>query len=311
MAAISNQQSVARSEYPQVFYVRIPDPDCKETLSQCQQVMVPVGDDNVQAALNAYDTDHNHVLDVNDIKADPASAIPAMAAARLAQIWVGTQYLSNSQHKLAGADAVVHWARASLAIDRAYATVEFLKSFNSRNIHDGFWGHEIEYNAADWEQIVKRLGVGGNGYVTDMRSAYDAIEAFTNSAKLYAHTFSHDDCRPIGGCSRVTDAWVFDPTPLPEGLRSLFTAALAKLNTINAFAMDGEVECEGWSCPSNSESARPLAGCYHGPLIAMRMNDTAKGERVFLQMASPTGWPKDLLPYLLKDVAFIPTSVSK
>lgn len=320
MPAISNPQSAASSEFKQVWEVRIPDPDCKSILPQfdpfCRNVVIPVRDSKVQSSLWKFDADHNHVLDAYDVSGDTDTRLSGGVAARLAQLLTGTQYADGGQLKFTTAESILNYARASIAIDRAHDTVQFLQGLPSHHVNSGHISNEHEFNASDWEKIVTRLGVGGKGYADQVQAAYAGIEAFMESAKMLALTLTHNDCDPRGNCRTVHDAWVIDPTPLPSGMREEFAHTLLKLAAVEAFALNDEIECEGSGCPSDSESPNPLDGHYHGGKIAMRMDDTADGKVVFLQLSAPFKWSNtpnhtDYLPELLASMTFTPTSVSK
>lgn len=303
------------SEIPQVYYVRIPDPDCKEALSKCQQVMVPVDEFKVQTALWSYDKDHNHVLDAADLRDDVAMAIPARAAQRLGEIVTGVQYLNNAAYKFMSPQAVVDFARAELAITKAYDTVQFLKSLPSQRLKAR--AEEVEYNAQDWAAIVARLGVGASAYGKQISAAHARLEQFVASAGLRDWKLAHHEC--TGGnmpaCWNIRDAWVLDPTTVPFQLQQYIVTLAQKVAVISAFAAYGEIECEGWDCPSDAESSEPVDDHWHGPRVAVRMSDV-DGKPTFLQLSSPFAWPTEsggyfYLPAALATTNFAATSFSK
>lgn len=301
------------SKFPQVYYVRIPDPDCKETIAKCQQVMLPVDEFKVQTGLWSYDQDQNHVFDAADLRDDVAVAIPARAAQRLAEIVTGVQYLSNATYKFTSPQAIVDFTRAELAVTKAHDTVQFLQSLPSRKIDN----EEVEYNAQDWAAIVARLGVGGNAYADQIDAAHASVAHFVASAGLRDWKLAHSECTGgmMGSCWEVKDAWVLDPTSLSPQLQQHFVSLAQKLSVISVFATYREIECEGWDCPSNAESRSPGGSLWNGPRVAVRTSDVA-GKPVFLQFSSPFGWSTDpdsyfYLPTPLAAAYFAVTSAAK
>lgn len=303
-----------------MWEVRIPDPDCKSILPQfdpfCRDVIIPVDDGKVQAGLRQFDSDHNHILDANDIFGDPATLVPGGAANRLAELLIGTQYIVGSKFKFPSRDAALDFVKSQIAVNRAYDTVQFLQGLKSHNINDGAASTEHEFNAADWEKIVSQLGVAGHGYAVQTQAAYISLEAFIASSKMVATTLAHDECARET-CWTVVDAWIMDPTSFPGRMRGMIVDSIQKMAAINSFARYDEIECEGLNCPSNSESDHPLdKKQWHGNRIAIREDDTAKGEVQFLQLKAPESWSNtpdqvDYLPERLAYMTFTPTSVSK
>lgn len=276
-------------DFPQVYYVRVPDPDCKETLSKCQQVMLPVDGFAVQDALWKYDTNRNHVLDAADLSDDVAMAIPANAAQRLAEIVTGVQYLTNAAYKFPSPQAVIDFTRTDLAITKAYDTVQFLNSLPSRQFNER--DLEVEYNAQDWTAIVARLGVGAKAYAEQLNAAHASFDQFVASAKVRDWKFEHSECSggQFSSCWTVRDAWVFDPTLLSPQLQQQFASLAQKVAIISGFAAYGEIECDVGGCPANSESRSPRGDHFHGPRVAMRIADSADKKPVFLQLSAPFG----------------------
>lgn len=128
-------------------------------------------------------------MDASDIFGDVATFVPGGTVNRLAQILVGTQYVEGGQLKFTNAESILNYARASIAIDRAHDTVQFLQGLPSHHVNIS---NEHEFNASDWEEIVIRLGVGGKGYADQVQAAYAGIETFMESAKMLALNLTHE-----------------------------------------------------------------------------------------------------------------------
>lgn len=309
MAAISNQQSVASSVLPQVNYVRIPDPDCKGPLSTCEHVMIPVDEQSLQSELWRWDHNHNGVLSADDIAGDPAMTVPNLAANRLAQLVVGSQYIVGSKTAFKSIDALLNVVRTTLAIDHAYTTVQWLNALPSKHINSSSISNEIEFNTGDWEKIVGRLGESGIGYTSQVNQASRLFQTgISQIPGVQYKKFDHGECFK-DDCTTYGVAIFIDPSAAPYGLQGLVTDWSRKMAAIYDFALNAEIECEGWNCPSQSESPQPYETVTHrGLLIGLRQDQGTDTQQSYLAFNTHFGWSDPQVMWTLLDLWLVEKS---
>lgn len=291
-----------RSDFPQVHYVRFPDPDCNGPLTTCPQVMIPADGHALQAELWKWDRTHDGVLSVEDIAGDPTMAVPELAANRLAQLLLVSQYSVNTKTAFKSIDALLNVVRTTLAIDQAYSTVQWLNGLSSKHINTGRFTNEIEFNANDWEKIVRRLGVAGRGYASQVNQAARLFqETLSKVPGVQVKAFNHTECFKES-CIIHGSAFFIDPTTAPYGLRNLVTDWSRKMAAVYDFALNDEIECEGQRCPSQSESPHPYkTETQVGLLIGLRQDQGADTHQSYLAFNTHFGWSNPQKMWVLLD----------
>lgn len=258
MAAIS-------SNYPQVYYVRIPDPDCKQLLSKCDQVLVPVDDPRTQEALWQLDHNEDHVIDCDDLDIDTMTAIPHDASNRLARIFLATQQMHGSQKFFSSPESLLSWVKARAAVDRAYETVQWLRSL----------GSPPQYPPTAWQQIEGRLGASARDYTEQLMAAARAFDRAVASPE-----YKLEKKNIIAGIGETSShhgvAYLIDQRALSSTLQHYMNETLAKMIAVFEFDRTGVIHCKGHDCPRTSREAQGLftKDVYvRGLMIIVRADD--------------------------------------
>lgn len=256
------------SDYRQVYYVRIPDPDCKQLLSKCHQVLVPVDDSKTQEALWQYDHNHDHVIGVDDLSINTMTAIPNDASNRLARLFIATHQTFGSQKFFSGPESLLSWVKASAAVDRAYETVQWLWSL----------GSPPQYSPTAWQQIEGRLGASSRGYTEQVMAA---ARAFDNAVSSPEYKLEKQDIwSGVGETSSYHGvSYLIDQRALSPALQNHMNETLAKMIAIFEFDRRGGkdgLECRGRDCPQTSRGAPGIyahAIQLRGLMIVVRTDD--------------------------------------
>lgn len=252
------------SKFSQVYYVRIPDPDCKEALSKCQQTLVPVEGLKAQGALWKYDNNQNNVLGADDLMSDPTMAIPQNASKKLADLLIASQQVTGNQSYFSSPESVLSWVKARLSVDRAYDTIQWLKSFRAGHV----------YKPTEWSQIEGRLGSSAKGYT----------EQVTAAARTFATAISAPEhkMRPAysyGGFGETTHlngvSYILDQRSFSHSMRVYMDETLHKMVEIFEFDRTGGIKSSNFSVasPSDATGLFKTDPNIRGLMIVVRMDD--------------------------------------
>lgn len=258
-------QSVARSKFPQVYYARIPDPDCEKPILKCRQTLVPVDSLKTQEALWKFDKNRDNILGAEDLLSDPTMEIPQNAAKKLADIVIATQHASGNQNYFSSPESLLSWARARISVDRAFDTILWLSSFRAGNV----------YTSAEWSQIESHLGVSAKGY-TDQVVAAARTFAKAVSAPEHKKRVTHG----VGGVGETSHlngiSYLIDQRSFSQSLRVYMDETIAKMAAIFEFDRTGGIKRSNsfWSQTGRAAGLFRTDPNIRGLMIVVRIDDT-------------------------------------
>lgn len=252
-------------QFPQVYYVRIPDPECKQLLAKCQQVLVPVDDPKTQEALCQFDRNHDHVLAGDDLSIDTMTAIPHDVSNTLARRLIATHQKFGSQRFFTSPESLLSWVKARAAVDQAYETIQWLGSLGSRP----------DYVPTAWQQIEGRLGTSARDYTEQVIAASRAFDAAVSFPE-----YKLDKVNILSGYGETSKhhgvSYLIDQRALSPALQLYMNETLAKMIAIFEFDRTDGIRCKGDDCPRTSREATGLHDNnihLRGLMIVVRTDD--------------------------------------